>query len=100
MIQITLTAPEARLCRDAAKAEGQTLFPSAGENTLCRGDWHDMAKWLTWYGCNFDRPLKLDTRQAADRLAARIEAVIEAWDRDHPAMPLAESETVTQLSLF
>lgn len=102
MITIHISKPESRLCRDAAKAFDERQGPllvDAGDVRLSRGDWHDLQRWLTWYSCEFERPLKLDTRLAAERLSVRIEAVVERWDRVNPPVPVAVVAAERQKSL-
>ena len=99
LITIHLTKPEARLCRDAAKAFGPGPLVDAGEQLLGRAEWFEMQLWLTWYSCDFERPLKLDTRHAAERLSKRLESIIDRHDVVNPPEPVATVAAERQKSL-
>lgn len=92
MITIDLKKPEARLCRDAAKAQGEPLLLSHGEQRLSRGEWFDMSRWLMFAALDFEVTRELTKRKFYAALAARIEAVIERWDRCNPAEMVAVEE--------
>ena len=100
-LTIDLTKPEARLCREAAKLAESALLPAAGANAASRGDWHDMARWLSWLACDFERSIDLDRRRAAEKLSARLEAIIERFNVVNPPGPVkAAAEKPKQLVMF
>ena len=103
-IPITLTKPEARLCRDASKAFGPGPLIAAEvvecEQRLSRPEWFDLSRWLTWRATDLEVGLQLAERVASDNLAARIEAVIERWDRVNPVEREAVPEKPKQLVMF
>ena len=91
-ITFTLTKPESRLCRDAVNQFGPGPLVDHGEQLLSRAEWFDLARWLTWRATDLEVGLELNQRRASDNLAARIEAVLERWDRVNPPEPVAAEE--------
>ena len=106
LITITLTKPEARLCRDAAKQFGPGPLIAAEvvecEQRLSRPEWFNLSRWLTWRATDLEVGLQLAERVASDNLAARIEAVLERWDLANPPVREAvpEPERELQGTLF
>lgn len=101
---IQLTATEARLCRDAAKAEGETFFPGAGKQTFERGQWWDIAKWLERRAADIECRIELSTRKQSIALVDRIEFALAGGPteiiEDRPAKADAVAAGPKQKSLF
>lgn len=99
-LTIELSKEEARLCRSAAKAEGSSILPSHGEQTLERSEWWDMQRWLTFAALDWEVRRELNTRKAMEKLSTRIEAVIERFDIANPIEPEKPEPQVKQKALF
>lgn len=103
-VTIHLSKSEARLCREAVKAFGDLkviqLSIGDGATILPRGEWHDVAKWLAWMATDFEVKRELSERKAAEKLAARIDSVIEKVTAvlEPPKKPVATA--AKQLGLF
>lgn len=97
MIPITITKPEAQLCRDAAKlAKSEEValpFLDAGEAKLSREIWFEFSRYLIFCGTDFECERELSTRRRFNALAARIERVIWMYDTIHRGEPKPARES-------